>query len=514
MTYGLLNGLRVLELGEFISAPYCGKLLADMGADVVKIERAGTGDWARDYGPFAFTPALSQGERGVGSHRERSGLFLYLNADKRGVTLNLDTPTGREILAGMVSRADVLVHNLHPSEMDRVGLDYESLSPRNPGLVMASITPFGLTGPYRNWRAYDINLAAGGGICEGLGSPDREPLTFGTPEVGYFAGAAAASAIVMALLARDNPPLLPAGEGGHPPRHSRESGNPDLVGESRPPARIGQHIDIAEIESMAGLYNGPEALMAVYQWRVTRRTGHHALDFPYPNCILRCKDGFIFVGSPEGRQWRRLLELMGTPEWSQEPRFRNRTVMNNEYADEVDGYVEEWLLQHTKAELLELALEHRVPLAPVRGFDEVRRDPSLASLFREVERPDTGPVAMPGPPYALSAPGARPEPGPTARPEPDPTAGPNPDPAARPNPDPAARPNPDPAARPEPDPTAGPGPSGTAHPEPAPPLHPEPVEGAQPRPAPTLGQHNSEIYAGELGYTPEEVVQLYRLGII
>ena len=473
MTYGLLNGLRVLEFGEFISAPYCGKLLADMGADVVKIERAGTGDWARDYGPFALTPALPQGERGVGSHRERSGLFLYLNADKRGVTLNLDTPTGREILAGLVSRADVLVHNLHPTEMDRVGLDYETLIPHNKGLVMASITPFGMTGPYRNWKAYDINLAAGGGICEGLGSPDREPLTFGTPEVGYFAGAAAASAIVMALLARDSQPPLPAGEGWGEGEISAAKGQ-------------GQHIDIAEIESMAGLYNGPEALMAVYQWRVTRRTGHHALDFPYPNCILRCKDGYIFVGSPEGRQWRRLLELMGTPEWSQEPRFRNRTVMNNEYADEVDGYVEEWLLQHTKAELLEMALEHRIPLAPVRGFDEVRHDPSLATLFREVERPDTGPVAMPGPPYALSGPpytmsgsAAHSDPG-NAHSEP-------------------------PGTHPEP-PTS-------PHPEPPTSPHPEPVEGS-PRPAPTLGQHNSEIYANELGYAPEEVVQLYRLGII
>ena len=434
MTYGLLNGLRVLEFGEFISAPYCGKLLADMGADVIKIERVGTGDWARDYGPW---PAVREAHHEPSYHRERSGLFLYLNADKRGVTLNLETPTGREILAGMVSRADVLVHNLHPTEMDRVGLDYESLSPHNPGLVMASITPFGLTGPYRNWKAYDINLAAGGGICEGLGSPDREPLTFGTPEVGYFAGAAAASAIVMALLVRDSQLPLPAGEGW-------------AEGEVSAARGPGQHIDIAEIESMAGLYNGPEALMAVYQWRVTRRTGHHALDFPYPNCILQCKDGFIFVGSPEGRQWRRLLELMGTPEWSQEPRFRNRTVMNNEYADEVDGYVEEWLMQHTKAELLEMALEHRIPLAPVRGFDEVRHDPSLATLFREVGRPDTGPVSLPGPPYALSGSAA----------------------------------------------------------------HPDPVEGSHPRPAPTLGQHNSEVYAGELGYTPEEVVQLYRLGII
>ena len=134
---------------------------------------------------------------------------------------------------------------------------------------------------------------------------------------------------------------------------------------------------------------------------------------------------------------------MGSPEWSQEPRFRNRTVMNNEYADEVDGYVEEWLLQHTKAELLELALEHRIPLAPVRGFDEVRTDPSLSTLFAEVDHPDTGPVALAGSPYSL----------------PD-------------------------------------------------------AEVSTPTPAPTLGQHNSEVYCGELGFTPEEVSQLYRTGII
>ena len=360
MTYSMLDGLRVVELGEWVSAPYCGKLLADLGAEVVKVERAGVGDPAREYGPYhADDP-----------HPERSGLFLYLNSNKKGTTLNLDTPTGKDILSGLISQSDVLVHNLHPLEMDRLGVDYANFQAHNPGLVMASITPFGLTGPYRNYKAYDINLAAGGGICEGLGSPGREPLTFGTPQVGYFAGAAAASSIIMALLAK-------------------EEGGP------------GQHIDIAEIESMAGIYNGPEALMAVYQWRVTRRTGHHAMDFPYPNCILRCKDGYIFVGAPEGRQWRTLLGLMGNPEWSQDQRFRNRTVMNNEYADEVDGYVEEWLADYTKAELLEMALEHRVPLAPVRGFDEVRHDPSLASQFMKLERDDTGSYSVPGPPYRM-----------------------------------------------------------------------------------------------------------------
>jgi len=367
VTYTLLAGLKVLELGRMISAPYCGKLLADMGAEVIKIEPPGAGDPARQYGPFLND----------NPHPERSGLFLYLNANKQGVTLNLAAPTGQRILRDLVARSDALVHNLPVQEMERVGLRYDTLSQVTPGLVMASITPFGLTGPYRHYHAYDINLAAAGGICTGLGETDREPLSFGTPQVGYFAGMAAASSIVMALLARDH------------------------VG-------AGQHIDIAEVESMAGVYNGPEALMAVYQWRMTRRTGHHALDFPYPNCILRCKDGYIFVGAPEGRQWRQLLEVMGNPEWSKDPRFRNRTEMNNRYADELDGYLEAWLMQYTKAELLALALEHRIPLAPVRGYDEVRHDPSLADLFVDIDRPDTGPLPYAGPPYLLADAGVAP----------------------------------------------------------------------------------------------------------
>jgi crotonobetainyl-CoA:carnitine CoA-transferase CaiB-like acyl-CoA transferase len=262
--------------------------------------------------------------------------------------------------------------------MDQLGLEYDAVRQFNPRLVMASITPFGLTGPYRNYKAYDINLAAVGGICQGLGQADREPLTFGTPQVGYFAGMAAASSIGIALLAREHPSAS-SGQGW---------------GE-------GQHIDIAEAEAIAGVYNGPEALMAVYQWRLTRRTGHHALDFPYPNCILRCKDGYIFVGAPEGRQWRQLLELMGNPEWSRDPRFTDRTMMNNLYADELDGYLEAWLTKYTKAELLALALEHRIPLAPVRGFDEVHHDPSLADFFVEIDRADTGPISYPGPSYIL-----------------------------------------------------------------------------------------------------------------
>ena len=193
MTYPMLEGLRVLELGEWVSAPYCGKLLADMGAEVIKIERSPAGDPIRGYGPYPNDEP----------HYERSGMFLYLNSNKRGITLNLETPTGKELLAGLLAGSDVFVQNLHPLEMDRLEMDYSGSRRDHGSLVVASITPFGLTGPYRNYKAYDINLAAGGGICEGLGEPDREPLTFGTPQVGYFAGAAAASSIVIALLGRN-----------------------------------------------------------------------------------------------------------------------------------------------------------------------------------------------------------------------------------------------------------------------------------------------------------------------
>ena len=169
MTFSLLQGLRVLELGESVSAPYSTKLLADRGAEVVKIEKPGVGDQAREYGPFLNDQP----------HHERSGLFLYLNSNKKGITLDLYTPTGREILGELLGRSQVFVHNLHPTEMDRLKIHYDAIKNYNDQLVMASITPFGLTGPYRNYKAYDINLAAAGGICEGLGSPGREPLTFG-----------------------------------------------------------------------------------------------------------------------------------------------------------------------------------------------------------------------------------------------------------------------------------------------------------------------------------------------
>src|SRR3954469_23689009 len=164
-----LEGVRVLELGHLVSAAYATKLIADLGADVIKIEEP-QGDRARHCGPF---PAGA-------SHVEKSGLFLALNTNKRGVTFDLRQSRDKEQLQRLLSWADILVHNYPPPVMSELGIDYDTFRQRNPRLVMCSITPFGLTGPYRDYKAHELTLAHGGGwawLSPGASDrPDLPPL--------------------------------------------------------------------------------------------------------------------------------------------------------------------------------------------------------------------------------------------------------------------------------------------------------------------------------------------------
>src|SRR5262245_53060429 len=160
-----LAGLQVLECGEMVAAAYATKLLADLGADVIKIEPP-AGDPARQYGPFP----------GGTANPERSGLYLYLNTNKRSVALDLGRPQGRALLDRLAARADLLVHNFPPPVMDAIGITYDALAAHNPRLVMTSITPFGLRGPRRDWQATDLTLWNAGGIAYLNGSPEAEDL--------------------------------------------------------------------------------------------------------------------------------------------------------------------------------------------------------------------------------------------------------------------------------------------------------------------------------------------------
>src|SRR5438093_3089277 len=161
-----LDQLRVLEVGSGVAAAYAAKLLADLGAQVIKVEPPGGGDATRARGPFP----------GDVPHPEKSGLFLYLNANKRGITLDLTRPRGREVLERLAARADLLVHDVHPREMAGRGLDYERLSAMHPALVMTSIAPVGLTGPHAGYRGPDVVTWSAGGIAALNGEPARPDL--------------------------------------------------------------------------------------------------------------------------------------------------------------------------------------------------------------------------------------------------------------------------------------------------------------------------------------------------
>jgi crotonobetainyl-CoA:carnitine CoA-transferase CaiB-like acyl-CoA transferase len=188
-----LLGFTVLELGEGVSAPYCGKLLADYGADVIKVEPP-EGDPARRHGPFP------DDRTGVGlPHPEKSALFLYLNTNKKGVTLDFSTASGARLLRRLVEEADVLVENQPPGRLEELALSYRELARLNPRLLMVSVKPFG-EGPYGRWRATNLTSFASGGQMYLTGDPDREPLLNGGYQAEYQAGLNAFAATLAALL--------------------------------------------------------------------------------------------------------------------------------------------------------------------------------------------------------------------------------------------------------------------------------------------------------------------------
>ncbi|MBI3965369.1 MAG: CoA transferase [Chloroflexi bacterium] len=362
---GALSGIRVIEYGEYISAPFCGKLLADLGADVLKIEPPGKGDLARAHGPFP----------GNRPDPERSGLFLYLNANKRGITLDLRQPGDREQLRMLVETADVLVANCSPRRAEELGLTYHELSSWNPLLVGASISPFGQHGPYRDFEATDLTISAIGGISDQIGEPGREPLRLPFDQAEYQAGLHAAGAILAALFAREQ-------------------------------YGVGQHVEIAMADVLTFQQSG-RIHNFVHHGRVRRRSGHRTPGF-YPYTILPCRDGYVSMIAGRGGQWKRFLELISggkVPEWySSDPRFRSRLEISWKYADEMDERLSTWLGEHPKEEIFHLCQARGIPFTPVYSLAEVAESEHLQArdFFVEYDHPVAGRVRTPGAPYRLS----------------------------------------------------------------------------------------------------------------
>jgi CoA:oxalate CoA-transferase len=361
-----LAGLKIVEYGHLISGPYCTKLMADLGAEVIKIEDPVAGaDEARKHGPFP----------GDVPHPEKSGLFLWLNANKKGLILNLRSVPGLQVLERLLKDADIFVRNVPPgqSRSREINLDYETLKEINPQLIVTSISPFGQKGPYRDYRAYELNCSAAGGVSVASGDSDREPLVLPFFQTYFQAGAAAAGATLTAWLARDR------------------------IGR-------GQNIDISEVEVSANNLVGQHLTTYIYRGLTGIRRGHHGGYFNYPCTCLPCKDGYVCLVAPQVAQWKRFIELMGAPEWSKEPRYRDRREMAESYPDEVDALLIEWLKKYTKEEIFTMCLERHIPFGPVRTIDEIARDPQLEArgFWVELDHPEAGRLRYPGSGYEMS----------------------------------------------------------------------------------------------------------------
>ena len=358
-----LQGVRVIEWGNLVSAPFCGKVLGELGADVIKIETPGTGDEGRARGPFP----------GGVPHPERSGLFLFANLNKRGITLNLESGEGRNILGRLLATADIFVENRPLGALEALELDYESLGAANPHLIVTSISPYGRSGPYRRYQGTDLTANAMSGLSFGTGHPHREPLTTPLHQASYLAGVGAAFASIVALLGRD------------------------LTGR-------GQLVDVAEAQVIGTLLTGYHLPTYIYRGVAGFRSGNRMRLGLFPNCVLPCKDGYICIDAPQMEQYRRFLGLLGEQEWMETPRYRDRRAMSDQYPEEAEGLIAPWFMERTKQEILAACLANRVPCVPVQTFDEALADPQLSSraFFQNVEHPESGIYRYPGQPYRFS----------------------------------------------------------------------------------------------------------------
>ncbi|MBW2421624.1 MAG: CoA transferase [Deltaproteobacteria bacterium] len=358
---GALEGLRIVELGQGVSAPFCAKLLADYGAEVIKVELPGEGDVARSWGPFP----------GDEPHPEKSGLFFSLNTNKRGVTLDPGSEQGRELLIRLLEHADVFIENYPPAQMREWGLDYASLQALYPELLMISITPFGQTGPYADWKGCDLNAfhlsAAGSRYC---GRPDEAPLEQGTFAADYFGGYVAATWGLASLF---------------------------VEGEDR-----AEHIDVSCAEAIAAIFVGSQNIGLYAQDGIFGRRSGIGLPLAAPATILPCKDGYVWMIALEVGQWRGLVRAMGNPDWAAPEIFDDMTV-RAQNADFIYPMIKEWTAELTKQEIMDLCQANAVPSTAVYTVKDIAELPHMADrdFFADLDHPLMGRVRTLGAPVLL-----------------------------------------------------------------------------------------------------------------
>ena len=354
-----LEGVRVLDLTHCIAGPYCTRLLVGFGADVLKIEPPG-GERGRRMGPFFHD------EPGPDS----SLVFAYLNAGKSSLSLNLKSAEGRDILLSLLSETDLLVENFAPNVMPSLGLDYRALRDIAPHLVMVSISNFGQTGPYRDYKATDIVEYALGGLMYIFGAYDREPLKHAFNQAQFKAGTDAASAALMALY------------------HQRMTGR-------------GQHVDVSIQEAVAtGLRDVVNNY--TYTGAIRRRQPNHSGDLQR---LRTTADGFLLPnpGLGGGLNWDSFVEFLDLPELDDD-RFRTPSARLAN-AEELGRILDEHFIRQNKYDMFYGSHQRRFIFGVVQSPDEVLNDPQFdyRGFFVDVEHASMGTLKFPGAPFNMEA---------------------------------------------------------------------------------------------------------------
>ncbi|MCH7608290.1 MAG: CoA transferase [Chloroflexi bacterium] len=366
---GPLDGVRVLDLTRILAGPYCTMVLADLGADVIKVEQPVSGDPARGNGPF-LTAEGGDGE-------QYSTYFMSINRGKRSIAIDMGKPEGQELLLRLAERSDVLIENFRPGTMERLGLGEATLRARNPRLVVCSISGFGQSGPYAHRPALDIIVQGMGGMLSITGEPGGGPVRPGASIGDITAALFAAIAIQAALLERER-----SGEG--------------------------QYIDVSMLDCQVAIMEN--AFMRYFSLgEVPGRIGtRHPSSTPFQ--AFETADGHVVVAIMGGstEQWPLFCAAIDHVELIDDDRYAtgwDRT----ERREELIPIIEEAMRLKTTAEWVEVLSEMGVPVGPVQDIAQVAADPQLAhrGMFVEVDHPALGPVTFTGNPLKLSrTPGA------------------------------------------------------------------------------------------------------------
>ena len=356
MTNPLLSGIRVLDLTRTIAGPSAGQILGDFGADVIKVERPGKGDEAREIGP-TFLRTRDGASTGEGS------MYLASNRNKRGITVDLSKATGQEIIRRLVAKSDVFLENYKTGDLARFGLDYARLRELNPRLIYCSVTGYGQTGPYAARPGYDpiFQALAGWMSINGLGD---EPTLVASNPVDTIGGYQAVIGILAAL------------------RH-RDQGGP------------GQHIDVALLDVAVAACNH-RALDYLLTGEQPKRRG--LTGFAY-----RCADGLILIGAATPDQWTRFCDVVGAPQLIDDPKY-NTYPARVQNAAELASILETLTLKRTVWELGQALDAAKLPYGPVHSFEQVFADPQVHArgLKKSVDHPRSDQLQVVGNPLKFS----------------------------------------------------------------------------------------------------------------